>query len=261
MDTPFLLCIDLRGQKSQPEVYSSLAGRCQIQHVSGTDDFSGLIRKTAPHVLCFDYDYPDIPGLKKLQDTKLDHPSLPILMLTEQHSEALAIWALRTRVWDYLVKPVSAEDLYQRITILSELATVQYKNESRTNLMPQHLVPAEMRTHNGGPASLQGSLQPALSYMHAHFHEKMPLTVVAKICGMEPFKFSRSFKRNQGMTFREFIIRLRINKAAELLRNSDSSVLDVAYAVGFNDHSHFARMFRRYVGVPPSIYGQHNKPR
>ncbi len=261
MDTPLLLWIDLRGQKSRSEIYSSLADRCQIQRISNTDDFSGLIRKTAPHVLCFDYDYPDIPGLNKLQETKLDHPSLPILMLTEQHSETLAVWALRTRVWDYLVKPVSAEDLYQRITILSELATLQRKNESRTNLMPQHLVPVEMRTHHGRPASPQDSLQPALSYMYANFHEKMPLAVVAEVCGMEACRFSRSFKRNQGMTFREFIIRLRINKAAELLRNSDSSVLDIAYTVGFNDHSHFARMFRRYVGVAPSTYGQHNKSR
>jgi DNA-binding NarL/FixJ family response regulator len=48
------------------------------------------IRKTSPKLLCFEYDYPELSGLRALQQAKRDHAGLPILMLTEYHSEALA---------------------------------------------------------------------------------------------------------------------------------------------------------------------------
>ena len=56
------------------------------------------------------------------------------------------------------------------------------------------------------------------------------------------------------MTFRDYLIRLRIETAAHRLRSNGASVLEVACSVGFNDPSHFARLFRRHMGVTPTAY-------
>ena len=56
------------------------------------------------------------------------------------------------------------------------------------------------------------------------------------------------------MTFRDYLMKARINEARRLLVAGDISVTGVAYSVGFNDGSHFARMFRRVTGVHPSAY-------
>jgi AraC-like DNA-binding protein len=56
------------------------------------------------------------------------------------------------------------------------------------------------------------------------------------------------------MTFRDYLMRLRIETAARRLRSDDVSVLEVACSVGFNDPSHFARLFRRHMGVTPTAY-------
>ena len=68
-----------------------------------------------PDIICFDYDCPDVAGLNLLRQVKKDFPSVPILMLTEHNSEELAVWALRSRVWDYFVKPIDVESFLSAV--------------------------------------------------------------------------------------------------------------------------------------------------
>ena len=60
------------------------------------------------------------------------------------------------------------------------------------------------------------------------------------------------FKDAFGMTFRDYVVRLRLKEAGRLLQNPQASVTEVAYTVGFNDISYFSRMFKRHFGVSPS---------
>ena len=66
--------------------------------------------------------------------------------------------------------------------------------------------------------------------------------------------FSRAFKAQYGLTFRDYLLRFRIGRACELLRQGVHSATDVGLAVGFEDPSHFARAFRRVLGICPSSY-------
>jgi transcriptional regulator GlxA family with amidase domain len=94
----------------------------------------------------------------------------------------------------------------------------------------------------------------AISYIETHYQEKIRLNEVAALCRMDTFTFSRHFKKEQGITFRDYLIRYRIAKAQELLRNPHTSVTAVTLTVGFNDFSHFARTFQQIVGMNPSQY-------
>src|SRR6201998_3689295 len=60
---------------------------------------------------CFNFDFPAVTGLRFIPDAKKRWPSAPILMLTQQTSAELAVWALRSRVFDLLTKPVSTDDV------------------------------------------------------------------------------------------------------------------------------------------------------
>ena len=79
---------------------------CILYRIGPDDDISAAIEAFAPDVICFDFADRSPADLNILQETKLRHVSLPILMFSEQSSTELAIWALRARVWDYFIKPV-----------------------------------------------------------------------------------------------------------------------------------------------------------
>ena len=96
-------------------------GAFDVRRVREPTQIPGAIQVHAPQFLCFEFDEPDAPGIAALAHTRRAHPSLPVLMITGGHSEAVATWALRIRVWDLLVKPVCSGEFSQRLTPLIEL--------------------------------------------------------------------------------------------------------------------------------------------
>jgi AraC-like DNA-binding protein len=75
---------------------------------------------------------------------------------------------------------------------------------------------------------------------------------MAEISGFTPSAFSRAFSEHTGMTFVRYVNRLRIDRACELLMNSEQRVADICYEVGFNNLSNFNRQFFAIKGLSPS---------
>ncbi len=246
-----LLLIDLGCGGDRLWVDDCLTRICKIEVINHGGDIDNAISNYRPNILCFDFDLPDQIGLSALQRTKLRHPSLPIILFTKDHSAELAIWALRSRVWDYFVKPVAADVLAGSIKALLEQRLADDRARRR-NLMPPPLIPSRPRHHRTGAGRIPTSL--AVSYVREQLHKKITLSCVTKLCGMGKSHFSRTFKSDHGITFQEFLIQQRITKAVELLKDSDLQVTQVAFAVGFPDLSNFIRMFRRHIGMSPSCY-------
>lgn len=258
MHLPVLLWICLKLHSSAVALGAGLSTLGRVHRCSSQDNISAMIKDVRPDALCFDYDYPSAEDLDLLRDTKRRYPSLPILMFSEENSTELAIWALRTRVWDYFIKPVEMKEVRARLSMLARIAELQPGRRGREVFMPvTSISDASVRTMTVGPPM---PTQAAIHYATGHLHERIPLTTVAGLCGMGTYEFSRSFRREQGITFRDFLIQLRVHEAARLLRNSKTTVLEVACTVGFNDPSHFARMFRRHFGVTPTVYRSRNRP-
>ena len=109
---------------------------------------------------------------------------------------------------------------------------------------------------DGPPGKTCGAvaLAPAISYVAANYSEKLRLSTAAKLCDLSRFQFSRNFKKAQGLTFRDFVVQTRIQRAAELMRRPALTVTEAAFMAGFNDLSYFSRVFRKQLGVSPSQY-------
>jgi AraC-like DNA-binding protein len=95
----------------------------------------------------------------------------------------------------------------------------------------------------------------ALSYINERLTEPFGEAELAASAGLSPAAFSRSFRRHTGMGVVEYVNRLRINLACQLLMNEpDMAVTDICYAAGFNNLSNFNRQFLRRKGMPPSRF-------
>jgi YesN/AraC family two-component response regulator len=249
---PRLLWIDLTLSVQQAELPAPLREHFDVQRSHAGSTVASEIQRLTPDFLLFDYDYPEQRGLKLLETTKQEFASLPLVMMTIQHSESLAVWAFRAGVWDYLVKPVAPTELDRCFSTLELLLSDKRDSEQPRRVASKHSpVPKENRTSRSGAPM---ELLPAISHIERHYGEKISAKEVAKLCGMDSFRLSRSFRAAFGMPFREYLLRFRVKEACRLLQRPDMPVADVAALAGFNDASYFSRAFKRYAGVPPSEY-------
>jgi transcriptional regulator GlxA family with amidase domain len=97
-------------------------------------------------------------------------------------------------------------------------------------------------------------VQPAIDFMNANFHRKIALDEIAEVLNSSSSNFRHLFKKETGITPVEYLIRLRMKKARELLKTTFLSVKQVTAASGYNTKSHFTRHFKRQFGVTPSEY-------
>ena len=84
-----------------------------------------------------------------------------------------------------------------------------------------------------------------------HLSEPLSAADIAAELGMSESRFSRFFHRATGNTFTEFVNRVRINRACQLLMESDRLITDICYVVGFNNIANFNRRFRDIKGMTP----------
>ena len=89
-----------------------------------------------------------------------------------------------------------------------------------------------------------------IDYIEAHLTEDMSLSDLALQAGLSKFHFSRLFKQTMGLTPHKYLIRRRIEQAAQQLKQGQS-IPQVAHQFGFSDQSHFTRVFKQIKGATP----------
>ncbi|MCQ4347563.1 helix-turn-helix domain-containing protein [Pseudomonas stutzeri] len=254
---PRLLWFDLTSSQSAEQCIQQFVPQCQVTLAYGLDNLPGPEDKPLPDMLCLHFDRPDSGGLNLLLEVKRRLPSVPITMLTMQHSEELAVWAFRSGVWEYLVVPLSSAERLRYLKSLRELHDLRQRpSGSNHRQRPARVeqLPECVRLNRGQHA--QQPLYAALAHIDGHFRERIEEREMAELCGMSVVRFSRLFKQSCGIGFQEYVVRKRMQAAEELLINSNIPISSVAYMVGFKDPSYFARAFRQHFGHSPSTCRQ-----
>jgi AraC-like DNA-binding protein len=94
----------------------------------------------------------------------------------------------------------------------------------------------------------------AVRYINAHFAEPCPLDTLAAVAGMNRFRFAKRFRAVTGETANQYVINRRLSAAATRLTATKSPIAEIAFAVGFNDLSHFDACFRSAFGCAPRVW-------
>lgn len=94
----------------------------------------------------------------------------------------------------------------------------------------------------------------AKEYIDKHQGEKLSLAQVAKSVNMSTFYFCKIFHKATGVTFTDYVSRVRIEKSKNLLLNRNLRVSEIAFEVGFQSLTHFNRVFKNIVGQSPTEY-------
>jgi AraC-like DNA-binding protein len=97
----------------------------------------------------------------------------------------------------------------------------------------------------------------AKAYIQEHHTESLRLGMIAKAVNSSPFYFCKLFKKATGLNFTDYLSRIRIERAKNLLLNPNLRVSEIAFEVGFQSLTHFNRVFKNTVGQSPTRYRAH----
>jgi AraC-like DNA-binding protein len=143
-------------------------------------------------------------------------------------------------------------DAYFRTRVLSPK---QYESvQQLLRIFAQHLsIVANQivfRSENSEPPNIAR----ARDFITENYAEDLSLTAVARAVHMSTFYFCKQFKKATGLNFTNYLGRVRVERAKELLLNPHARISEVAYEVGFQSLTHFNRIFRKLMGESPSAY-------
>ena len=104
--------------------------------------------------------------------------------------------------------------------------------------------------------SIPGSahVQKVHVYVQEHLSEKITVSEIARACGLNASYLNTCFREQTGECVSAFVRRMKISRAAELLRGRDRSLAEICAMLGYFDQSHFSRAFKAVTGVTPGKY-------
>ncbi|WP_116808999.1 response regulator transcription factor [Steroidobacter cummioxidans] len=181
---------------------------CQVRPTDQQHLWAALSLASNADVICFEFEHPDMSCLKFMADTKARFPSVPIIMLMSQQSADVVLWALRARIFDVLLKPVSARDVLRCVQRLSPVLEARRTQSTRANATGAEAIPDEARYH--ARRSSRGKLDGVLGYIEKNYAQPISEQEVARECGMSAFEFSRAFRSAHGITFRDYLGECRL---------------------------------------------------
>ena len=107
---------------------------------------------------------------------------------------------------------------------------------------------------NTASKKVNDNLERAIAYMYEHYNEPIDLLRYAKMCFVSQDRFMHMFKEYTGVSPYRFQLKIRMERAKEMLTYASSSVSEVAQEAGYKDCSYFCRIFKKFTGHSPSFY-------
>lgn len=146
------------------------------------------------------------------------------------------------------------ESLLARIVRLNEIATVVGEVEAKAllNLALVEIYRQDALNRGSTNIQLDPRVSRVLHHIHRHPVERMSLQHAAKLADLSPDHFSRLFKTNTGMSFRQYVLNARLDRARHLLEESTLSITEIADALGYDDVFLFSRQCKARFGTAPS---------
>jgi AraC-like DNA-binding protein/ligand-binding sensor protein len=160
--------------------------------------------------------------------------------------------ARQVRKWGVHARPSQIKQAYFHTPVVSEK---QFQGGVRLlTILATQLAEAANRYVLAARGHEPPSVTQAKTFVHAHAGERVTLGQTAAHVNVSRNYFCKIFKQAMGMTFTEFVARVRVENAKGLLSDPRLRITDVADSAGFNSFSQFNRVFHRYAGISPTAY-------
>ena len=225
----------------------SLSLYFRIQTASNGREAWRLIPDLQPDIIVSDVMMPEMDGNELCRWVKTDKrtENIPVILLTAKQAVEDKVESLTIGADDYVTKPFNVEVLILRMRKLIDLYG---KRRQRLRIEPE---PSRIVI-----TSLDEQLvADAIKYVEANIgRSDLSVEELSRELGMSRVHLYKKLSQITGKTPIEFIRIIRLKRAAQLLRESQRNVSEIAYQLGFNNPKYFSKYFRDEFGVLPSVY-------
>lgn len=134
--------------------------------------------------------------------------------------------------------------------------------ESMATALATHLIrryatrKAVIKNYSGGLTPHK--LKTALAYIHEHLDQTLSLAEMAAVVQMSPHYFASLFKQSTGLAPYQYVTQCRIERAKQLLMQPELTIVEVCHQIGFQNQSHFTKVFREHTATTPKAYRNAN---
>ncbi len=194
-------------------------------------DAKRIVRSVTLDFVITDLNMPGISGLELVKYVHTNYPSTRIYVLSGYDDYNLVRRAFLSGAEDYLLKPLSIEELQEKI-LHRENGTD--KKVSQQSSLPQ--------------------MESVLKFIENNLSRELTMNEVADYAAMSYTYFSRRFKEETGHSFPEYVNIRRVNLAKSYLEDPSLRISDIAYKVGYSSASTFSKAFKKYEGCFPTDY-------
>ncbi|GMK45311.1 HTH-type transcriptional regulator YesS [Paenibacillus glycanilyticus] len=157
-----------------------------------------------------------------------------------------------------MVSGVNPNRLFQGVNLYEQLSQIREPKRMLGWFRDKVLAPYQNELSCRAGSEVKRLIEAAMIYMQQHYRQDISLDNCAEHIGTNPFYLSKSFKVVTGKNFIDYLTELRIEKAKELLRESELKINDVAEQVGYQ-HSYFNRIFKKLEGMTPTSYREQSQ--
>ena len=209
------------------------------------------ILELSPDIVISDIKMPLMNGIEMIKRA-MEKIKFKSLLLTSYAEFEYAKKAIELRVSDYLLKPVSEEQIRSSIEKVNrellgtrKIVESLRKNDEDANVINNYLL---------GDSGKNYYVKISLEKIRDHYAERISIESVAEELAVSASYLSRKFKETTNHTFLELLNEHRIQQSVKLLSTGRFRVSEIGEKVGFNEYKHFYAVFKKHTGLTPSDF-------
>lgn len=155
------------------------------------------------------------------------------------------------------------ELLWMAARVMSELGieidtptySLQAQDYRQLRIETSHLIGQMRQAHEESYDRLESDkIQQIKQYIAEHSHEDISLDALANKVGLSPIYISKMFKEKLGVNYIDFLTECRIEKAKKLLSDSEKSLKEITFEIGYHEPNYFSKVFKKMCGISPTEY-------
>lgn len=204
-----------------------------------------IIHREMPDLIITDMKMPIMDGTALLKKLEEDNIKSKVIVISGYGDFQYTKLAIQTKVVDYILKPIDPQDLNNAIAAaITEIEKDQPQNNNLTTK---------------GMSTDHKLIKEVLDYTNQHYREEISLTDLSDMFHLSKEHLCRLFKKVTGENLFTYIMNLKLAEAKRLLIETDLTLENIAFQLGFSNGNYFSKVFKKNEGISPRDYRQQSK--